>query len=262
MKKALLIGKFNKITREINSYLATRCHVQLCSDNKEILSGMLEMTKPDLFVVLLSGNAILPQEVFRLLTKECPGTPIIAIGNQDDSKVLLNKGYLQYDWIRFLQRPVTLDNICKCCDELLNLKETPEDPTPVDSTQPVVLLVDDNPQLLRSMQALLSQRYKVNFATSGTQAIAAIAKSRPDIILLDYEMPVCNGRMTLQMLRSEDDTKDIPVVFLTGIAESSHVMEVMELHPQGYLLKPCPQNKLFSTIEDVLQNSAMNKYNN
>ncbi len=261
MKKALLIGKFNEITKEISAYLSETCRVQLCIDDKETLKGMLEMIKPDLVTVLLTGITMNPQEILSILFTRYSNIRIIVIGNSDDQKILSQNGYLAYEWIRFLQRPVNLEKVSTCVNELLysggTEKKSLKDIS--NENKETILLVDDSPSLLRAMQSMLSQKYKVNFVTSGTQAIAAIAKDRPDIILLDYEMPICDGRMTLQMLRSEESTKDIPVVFLTGIADSAHVIEVMELRPQGYLLKPCSEKKIFSTIENVLKESKNKK---
>ena len=68
-------------------------------------------------------------------------------------------------------------------------------------------------------------------------AIRAITLNRPDLILLDYEMPVCDGRQTLEMLRSEKEFEDIPVIFLTGRRDPESMIKVMPLKPAGYLLK-------------------------
>ena len=61
-------------------------------------------------------------------------------------------------------------------------------------------------------------------------------------------MPVCDGRQTLEMIRADEELKDIPVVFLTGITTKSHVEAVIRLNPQGYLVKPVSREKLLSTI--------------
>lgn len=51
---------------------------------------------------------------------------------------------------------------------------------------------------------MLDQKYSVAVAVSGAQAMASIGKKKPDLILLDYEMPVCDGRMTMEMIRKEE----------------------------------------------------------
>lgn len=131
-------------------------------------------------------------------------------------------------------------------------EELETESTPQAKGPKTILVVDDSPIMLRTMQAMLSKRYRVIFAVSGTQAIALTARERPDLILLDYEMPVINGKMTLEMLRSDESTKDIPVVFLTGMDDAAHVHEVVALRPQGYLLKPPSEERIFSTIEEIL----------
>ena len=115
-----------------------------------------------------------------------------------------------------------------------------------------VLLVDDSKIQLRSLSSALAGRYDVQVANSGMKALTLIGKRVPDIIFLDYEMPMCDGKMTLQMIREVDEAKDIPVVFLTGMRDKEHIKEVLELKPAGYLLKPPNLDTIFQTIEDVL----------
>ena len=65
-------------------------------------------------------------------------------------------------------------------------------------------------------------------------------------------MPGDNGPTILKMLREESETKDIPVVFLTGMTEKRKIQEVLLMKPQGYLLKPINVEKLYQVIADVL----------
>ena len=87
-------------------------------------------------------------------------------------------------------------------------------------------------------------------ANSGLQAIKWLGKNRADLILLDYEMPVTNGAKVLEMLRSDNETKDIPVIFLTGKSDRKSVMEVVELKPQGYFLKTISMEELLEKLEE------------
>ncbi len=103
--------------------------------------------------------------------------------------------------------------------------------------KPKVLLVDDSATIRQGMTELLNKDYEVSAASSGVGAIRTIALNRPDLVLLDYEMPVCDGRQTLEMLRSEKEFEDIPVIFLTGRRDPETMIKVMPLKPAGYLLK-------------------------
>lgn len=81
---------------------------------------------------------------------------------------------------------------------------------------------------------MLEEDYEVAVAISGAQAMTSIGKKRPDLILLDYEMPVCDGKMTLEMIRADEDMKDIPVIFLTAVNDKANIEVVLKLKPVGY----------------------------
>ena len=90
-----------------------------------------------------------------------------------------------------------------------------------------VLLVDDDPVCLRNMTNWLKNFYHVSVAKSGAACISFLGKNKPDLILLDYEMPVCDGLQTLEMIRNEADYAEIPVIFLTGVSDMDKVKEVL-----------------------------------
>ena len=100
-----------------------------------------------------------------------------------------------------------------------------------------VLVVDDSLTVRQGIRNLLAEDYQVALAESGVAAIRTITLDRPDLILLDYEMPVCNGKQTLEMLRSAKEFAEIPVIFLTGRSDPELVRELLSLKPAGYLLK-------------------------
>ena len=100
-----------------------------------------------------------------------------------------------------------------------------------------MLVIDDSMTIRQSVKELLGEDYDVSMAESGVAAIRSVTLNRPDLVLLDYEMPVCDGRQTLEMLRSEKEFEDLPVIFLTGRRDPESMIKVMPLKPSGYLLK-------------------------
>ena len=112
-----------------------------------------------------------------------------------------------------------------------------------------ILVVDDDPNYLNLVRDWLKSTYKVTMVNSGLQAIKYLGKNKVDLILLDHEMPVTTGPQVLEMLRSDDETKDIPVMFLTGKSDKESVMAVVALKPEGYFLKTIEK-------EDLLKNLA------
>ena len=115
-----------------------------------------------------------------------------------------------------------------------------------------ILIVDDDSRVLRLLQSYLSGRYELATAINGKVALKFLEKKETDLVLLDYEMPTENGAAVLEKIRANEKTKDLPVVFLTGVTEKNKIREVLALKPQGYLLKPVDMEKLSSTIKGIL----------
>ena len=118
-----------------------------------------------------------------------------------------------------------------------------------------ILLVDDDVTFLKLMKKWMMDKYNVVVVKSGVQAIKYITSHRPDLILLDYDMPIATGNQVLEMIRSEPESEDIPIIFLTGKSDRETVMQVMELKPQGYLLKSMSREKIIEVIDRFFETS-------
>ena len=116
-----------------------------------------------------------------------------------------------------------------------------------------ILLVDDDVTFLRMMQDWLSMKYRITSVKSGMQAITYIATHTPDLILLDYDMPITLGSQILEMIRSEPNSACIPVIFLTGKNDRDTVMKVMQLKPDGYLLKSMSHEEIIAAIDTFFE---------
>lgn len=112
-----------------------------------------------------------------------------------------------------------------------------------------ILLIDDSMIQHRIIGVMLKGQYELISSTSGVEGIGIAKKQQPDLILLDYDMPVMSGKATFRKLQEQEETKDIPVVFLTGVNDEKAVMEVLRLRPQGYLLKPVEPNSLLKALD-------------
>ena len=111
-----------------------------------------------------------------------------------------------------------------------------------------VLVVDDNPMMLKVIKEHLHEDYDVATAVSGRVALKFLERRTTDLILLDYLMPEESGLEVLEKLRAKEETKDIPVIFLTGVTERKKIKNALVMRPQGYLLKPVDHDKLMEEI--------------
>ena len=119
-----------------------------------------------------------------------------------------------------------------------------------------VLVVDDSDFMLKTLQDLLGNDYEVMVAKSGLSAIRGITLERPDLILLDYEMPVCDGSQVLEMIRAEGDFADIPIIFLTSRVDRESVKKVIELKPDGYLSKSLQPADVKREVDHFFEKAA------
>jgi len=112
-----------------------------------------------------------------------------------------------------------------------------------------LFLVDDNFINLEIGKSVLQEKYSVHTMLSGEKLFSAMKKARPDMILLDIVMPGMNGYDVIKELKAAPETKDIPVIFLTG--ETDPVNEVMgrSLGAVDYILKPYNPQQLLERIE-------------
>ena len=105
--------------------------------------------------------------------------------------------------------------------------------------QEVILVVDDQPDNLMLMSELLMGHYQVRVAASGAKALrVAQSTPAPDLVLLDIMMPEMDGYEVCRRLKADPRTRDIPVIFLTGVVSSADEQRGLDLGAVDYITKP------------------------
>ena len=120
------------------------------------------------------------------------------------------------------------------------------------SGKKLVLMIDDSGVFLRLLKSMIEDYYDVKMTTLGLNAQSVILDCKPDIILLDYDMPIFDGKQTMQKIRECEEIKDIPIVFVTAVNKKDHIMEVLNQKPAGYILKPVERDRILQTIRDII----------
>ena len=117
-----------------------------------------------------------------------------------------------------------------------------------------ILVVDDEEGILDLLDDYLTEHgFDVVSATDGAAAISQVYKERPDVVLLDLNIPEANGYEVLRELREEPTTKNLPVVMLTGVSPEEGEQTAVELGVNHYLSKPWTQSSLKSVIRVALR---------
>lgn len=252
MKNILLIGKLNELVKDMNQHLSKDFHVQLSSESTVMIQGMLKVVEPDLVIICLVGMYDVHDGIFQLFQNEYPQVPVLTIGTEEEWKHFMQ--YYTGNQFENLIRPVSNQQISEAIYKKLGLDKEKGDADDADGEggRKKILVVDDNGPTLRTIKAMLEDTYAVTIVNSGMNAMKSIGKNRPDLILLDYEMPVCDGRQTLEMIRADDEISDIPVIFLTGVNDREHIEPILALRPAGYLLKPPVKERILEEIKKAL----------
>jgi diguanylate cyclase (GGDEF)-like protein len=108
----------------------------------------------------------------------------------------------------------------------------------VSPDKPRVLLVDDERFNLNTLHGLLKEDHKIMVATGGDQALKAAVTGRPDLILLDINMPGMDGYEVCRRLKEDSLTSSIPIIFITGLADAEDETKGLELGAADYITKP------------------------
>lgn len=254
MRRILLVGKFNEFYKFLNAELAHRFGVQMCSDNLELLMGVLKMSRPDTIVISAAELDESHVEMFAYIDRQCKGIPVWCIGNKEELEWV--REHTQSEHMGMLQRPVRMGEIVASIRRGMGIIAEEDTQSGSGSEEnyekKTILLVDDAAIQLRAMKNILKEKYNVEMATSAKMAMEILKKRKLDLILLDYDMPVHDGKETFEMIRIEEEGKDVPVVFVTGVNEKDRIVEVLKMKPAGYLVKPVQREKLLETVEKIL----------
>ena len=251
-KNLVFIGEETKINNELYQLLNWRFSVTYYTSIEDISFNEFSTLKPAIVVANMVESSQDYQELFEYLAKKCTDIPVVTISKQQESMVY--KKFYETEQFHRILHPTTGRRILETCRVIIAGKSYAMDEVvSVDSGEKQhILIVDDNAMVLRNIKGGLEERYSVAVAPSGFHAFVSIGKKMPDLILLDYEMPEMNGKEVMEKLQSDEELKEIPIVFLTSADSKEIVMELMALRPAGYILKPVDSQKLLGRIKEII----------
>jgi DNA-binding response OmpR family regulator len=117
-----------------------------------------------------------------------------------------------------------------------------------------VLIVDDEPGIIVALQFLMEQNgYETLVAFSGEEAMEAVARHHPDLILLDIMLPVVDGFEVCQRVRENPDWKDIRIILVTALGSEANVTKGLDLGADAYVTKPFANVELVAKVKELLE---------
>lgn len=118
----------------------------------------------------------------------------------------------------------------------------------------LILIVDDTPTNLDVIsEALSDEGFDLAIATSGERALQQVERRQPDLILLDIMMPGMDGFETCRRLKENSKTSDIPIIFMTALADTDSKVQALELGAVDYITKPFHDKEVLARVRTHLQ---------
>ncbi len=246
MKEIVFVGKDNDVTCEMIEMLKEKFQVDVIESKIEALRNRLQRSTPALVLVLFGEDVDEDSKIMNLLNMSFINIPVVTLGTECET-LPFNRYYDSAQFAKAIH-PMDKGQLLELCCTVTGMEEDVAD----SSDRKHILVVDDNALTLRNIKKMLQHKYSVAVAISAVQAFTSIGKRKPDLILLDYAMPVTDGKKMFEMLQADVELAKIPVVFLTSMASEKIVVDLIALKPAGYFLKPPKQEQLLETLETIL----------
>lgn len=129
---------------------------------------------------------------------------------------------------------------------------TPPDPQSQDKDRPLVVLADDNADMRDYVRRLLLPHYRVSAVADGEQALQAIRKERPAIVLTDVMMPNLDGFGLLKAVRKDPQLADIPIIMLSARAGEEARVDGLDAGADDYLIKPFSAREMLARVQGTI----------
>lgn len=121
-----------------------------------------------------------------------------------------------------------------------------------------IVAVDDSMIILRMLEKLLSEEYDYHAFSKGLRALKYLKEEgRPDLIVLDIEMPEIDGYEMLEMIRKRDELKETPVLFLTSNNDKEHVVKAIDSGASAYVVKPIDEKAFMDKVHRLLNDKKL-----
>lgn len=230
----------------------------------------INVFQPDAFVICLGGETSDDLNIYANVKKtvEKAKLPVFIVGSPEACAVFIDAFpfFVRESFVKPIAIEKIRDGIIKILGEIAaerekaaaleeeerRKQEEEKKKQEEESLRKHILVIDDDPLMLRVVKEQLRGLYDVAAAINGRIAYKFLETRKPDLILLDYEMPIENGKVVYEKIRQMPGTEEIPIIFLTGVNDSERIKEVLALSPQGYVLKPIEKEALIKVLKEHL----------
>ncbi|MBP3504984.1 MAG: response regulator [Lachnospiraceae bacterium] len=240
----LIIDDDSSVLNTLRYYLTGVGNVTTVSNGRQALQQArmqpFDVILLDIEMPVMNGFQTLDQ--LRNL-EECINIPVIMITGKRDKYSVMNSISMGIDG--YLLKPIHKDELIQKITEVYQKKQQ-------HNNKKTILAIDDDMSYLKQLNSFLQESYNVIMINSTKLALDYLANHVPDLILLDYQMPLYNGVALLSILRQNGNCRNIPFIILSGTLDKKALLEFYPYEPSAYLAKPVSKDALLENVERAL----------
>lgn len=244
MISVLSIDDDPEIYEILQLYLAGIAEVEYAPNAKQALmqvrSRQFDVILLDIEMPIMNGFKVLEQ---LRNVKECVNIPVIMLTAKQDKYCVVNSIAMGIDG--YLLKPVQKEELIIKIKEVCQKRQFHRE-------RKTILAIDDDMAYLKQINSFLKEYYNVIMINTTKLALDYLTHHVPDLILLDYQMPLYNGVALLNMIRQNERVKDVPVIILSGTLNQKTLVEFYAHKPSACLAKTVGKDVLLEKIHQVL----------
>lgn len=235
----------------LKSYLEDIVDVQIANNGRQAIEIAREMTIDiillDYEMPMMDGISTL--ENLRNL-KTCINVPVIMITGRNDRHAVMNSIIMGIDG--YLLKPIRKETLIDTVLEMIRKKS-------VKGDKKTIVAIDDDMSYLKQINNFLQDDYHVIMINSAKLAANYLLSHVPDVILLDYQIPLYNGVTLMKIIHQNSLCQNVPIIILSGTLDQEAVKEISPFKPAAVLAKPVEKEVLLAHIYKALNNSEQDE---
>jgi len=217
--------------------------------NFEMLSEIVETVEPNIILLNINMFRGRAYDVINKIKadKKFTGVPVVFLASKIDNANVLE--WLSIGAADVVQKPVSDTKLITSIENQLDQEKR-------SSFRPKVLAVDDSPSILKSINYVLNCQYSVHALSEPESLTKLLSKIKPDLFLLDYNMPNLTGFELIPIIRNYEELATTPIIFLTSEKRTDKISEAIALGAVDYITKPINpevlRRKIATQMVDIL----------
>lgn len=231
--------------KKIEEIFIRDVHEVTCFSSGSELLNAIQVQRPDVILLDIEMPFMNGFQVLEALKGY--NIPIIGVTGKNDRATILK--FISAGAEGYMLKPPSKKQLLATIDDVLMKHEQ-------KASKPNILLVDDEAESLLLYKTYLQSSFNVTALSSPLASLEYMKKFVPDMVILDYNMPVYNGKFVYEYMKNHEELANIPVVFLTGETDMSVIRSCTTLQPEAVILKSEGKDSLMQRLNKVFEEQA------